>query len=95
MKKLFLLIALFMGYELCADTFFERPKYKLYDKSEGLNNNTVSGIFQDREGFLWLGTDIGLTRSDGVNFRHYPFGDKGGSLISDIHQLNDSLLWCW
>lgn len=95
MKKLFLLIALFMGYELCANTFFQHPKYKLYDKSEGLNNNTVSGIFQDREGFLWLGTDIGLTRSDGVNFRHYPFGEKGGSLITDIHQLKDSLLWCW
>lgn len=95
MKKLFLLIAFFIGYELCAIPIFNYAKYKLYDRSEGLDNNTVSSIFQDKEGFLWLGTDIGLTRSDGVNFHHYPFGNDGGSLVTDIHQFRDSLLWCW
>ena len=95
MKKLSLLIALIICNEFFAFGFFNQPKYKLYNKSDGLNNNTVSAIFQDREGYLWLGTDIGLTRSDGVNFRHYPFSEAGGSFITKIYQLKDSLLWCW
>lgn len=94
MKKLSLLIALIICNEFFAFGFFNQPKYKLYSKSDGLNNNTVSAIFQDREGYLWLGTDIGLTRSDGVNFRHYPFSEAGGSFITKIYQLKDSLLWC-
>ncbi len=95
MKKFLLLIAFIICNELFAFGFFTQPKYKLYSKSDGLNNNTVSAIFQDRSGYLWLGTDIGVTRSDGVNIRHYPFSEAGGSFITKIYQLKDSLLWCW
>ena len=41
---------------------------QLTDK-QGLGNNTVNGFHQDRKGFLWIGTDIGITRYDG-NFFH-------------------------
>lgn len=95
MKKLFLLIAFIICNEFFVYGFFNHPKYKLYSKEDGLNNNTVSSIFQDKEGFLWLGTDIGLTRSDGVNFHHYTFSEAGGSFITNITALENSLLWCW
>lgn len=95
MKKLFLLIAFVICNEFFVYGFFNQPKYKLYSKADGLNNNTVSAIFQDREGYLWLGTDIGLTRSDGVNFHHYTFTEAGGSFITNITPLRNSMLWCW
>lgn len=95
MKKFLLLIAFTICNEFFVFGFFNQPKYKLYSKDDGLNNNTVTAIFQDKEGYLWLGTDIGLTRSDGVNFRHYPFSEAGGSFVTKIYQLKDSLLWCW
>ncbi len=94
MKKLFLLIALVMGYELCANTYIANPNCKLYDKSNGLNNNTVSAIFQDEAGYLWLGTDIGLTKSDGYSFHHYYTNDIGGKSVTGIIQLDENLLWC-
>ena len=95
MRKLILLLATLVCSSLYAFGFFEYPKYRLYSKADGLNNNTVSAIFQDKDGYLWLGTDIGLTRNDGVNFHHYPFSEAGGSFITNIRQLTDTLLWCW
>src|SRR6202451_2330062 len=34
----------------------------------GLPQNTVHSILQTRDGYLWLGTDGGLVRFDGVDF---------------------------
>lgn len=37
----------------------------------GLSNNNVRTILKDSEGFLWIGTDNGLNRYDGYNFKVY------------------------
>ncbi len=42
-----------------------------YSTSEGLPNNIVYCATQDRLGYLWFGTDNGLVRFDGVNFKLY------------------------
>jgi len=36
---------------------------------DGLSNNTVNTIFQDKYGFMWFGTDDGLNRYDGYGFK--------------------------
>ena len=44
--------------------------------ADGLSQNAVSGIVQDRRGFMWFATKDGLNRYDGyqfVVFRHNPF----------------------
>src|SRR5262245_32292586 len=38
---------------------------------EGLPQNAVNAILQTRDGFLWVGTDGGLARFDGVRFRKF------------------------
>jgi len=38
---------------------------------EGLPNASVSGIVQDRTGYLWFGTQGGLVRYDGYSFKLY------------------------
>ena len=37
--------------------------------SDGLSQNTVLGILQDRTGYMWFGTKDGLNRYDGRSFR--------------------------
>lgn len=45
--------------------------YRVFDQSNGLPVSFLSGIAQDNEGFLWLGTAAGLYRFDGFEFRHW------------------------
>ena len=44
--------------------WFARP----WESYDGLPNNTVQGIAQTPDGYLWLGTPSGLVRFDGVHF---------------------------
>lgn len=42
-----------------------------YDVSDGLSQNSVVAIERDARGLLWLGTEDGLNRFDGQEFRAY------------------------
>lgn len=39
--------------------------------TDGLSNNQVESIFKDSRGYLWIGTNMGLNRYDGINFKVY------------------------
>ena len=43
-------------------------QFRYYSLSEGLPSNTVYGIFQDSEGFIWAGTTAGLGYHNGRRF---------------------------
>ena len=42
---------------------------------QGLPAPNVYCVHQDREGFIWLGTDKGASRFDGLELRTIPLGD--------------------
>ncbi|WP_373523748.1 two-component regulator propeller domain-containing protein, partial [Aquiflexum sp.] len=46
-------------------------KFSQYSSKDGLPQNSVLAILQDRTGFIWLGTDDGLARFDGYQFEVY------------------------
>lgn len=50
---------------------FDNYYLKSYSVSDGLPNNHVRWITQDKDGFLWLATWDGLARFDGVEFKVY------------------------
>jgi hypothetical protein len=55
---------------------------------EGLSQNMVYAICQDRQGFMWFGTQDGLNRYDGHSFKIYkkdviyPDGLKSDAIFS-------------
>jgi PAS domain S-box-containing protein len=52
---------------------------------DGLPNNRVLAILKDSEGFLWFGTQNGLTRYDGTGFKFYRHEDNNpASLASSV-----------
>jgi signal transduction histidine kinase/ligand-binding sensor domain-containing protein/DNA-binding response OmpR family regulator len=66
--------------------------------SNGLKHNNISNITQDYKGFLWLATENGLHRYDGVDFEIYLFsesdsGSISGNVIYRIFEGADSTLW--
>lgn len=66
----------------------------VYTKANGLPNNNITCIKQDKEGFLWIGTSNGLCRFDGTHFYTFPMGlinsnRLAGDLILDLEEEND------
>lgn len=63
-------------------------------QENGLANNTLLDIHQDKKGFLWLGTDVGISRYDGIHFHNYDLTDIEPRAIKRICEMEqDSLLW--
>jgi len=60
----------------------------------GLPQNTVSNILQTRDGYLWLGTNGGLARFDGVRFKDYGLAEGLPSLpVQALFEDDQGCLW--
>jgi len=62
----------------------------------GLPQISALAIAQDRDGYLWVGTQSGLARFDGVRFvRYTPESEPGlpGIWIRALHLARDGRLW--
>jgi len=62
----------------------------------GLPQNTVQALAQTSDGFLWLGTEAGLVRFDGVAFQTYDRNSNPALPGADIRCLlatRDGALW--
>lgn len=55
--------------------------------AQGFPLATLTALAQDRRGFLWVGTQNGLARFDGVGFRLYRTGDYPGLVDNHIRDL--------
>ncbi|MFL5745099.1 MAG: two-component regulator propeller domain-containing protein [Niastella sp.] len=55
--------------------FSQEYGYTRYDSKEGLASSTVYCMTQDHDGFMWFGTEAGLTRFDGTHFRTFTIDD--------------------
>lgn len=44
---------------------------------EGLSQNDANSIYQDENGFIWIGTNDGLNRYDGYQFKLYKYEEDG------------------
>jgi signal transduction histidine kinase/ligand-binding sensor domain-containing protein/ActR/RegA family two-component response regulator len=65
---------------------------------DGLSHSTVNSIYQDRMGFMWFGTDMGLNKFDGARFTVYKHNPADTSSIPSDHisaVLEDSYGMFW
>jgi ligand-binding sensor domain-containing protein/signal transduction histidine kinase len=72
--------------------------FKRLSQANGLSNNKVNCILQDKKGFTWIGTDDGLNRYDGNNFivfKNIPgqSSSVSGNTITDLHEDKEGVLW--
>ena len=65
--------------------------------ADGLSQNSVNAIVQDRDGFMWIGTQDGLDRFDGQEFIPYRHNDQpnsiGNNYIWSLLEDMDGGLW--
>jgi ligand-binding sensor domain-containing protein len=79
------------------DLHANSAKYAIdyWREGEGLPHSRIRQIVQTRDGYLWLGTDGGLARFDGVSFTL--FNTRTGSLkdneVWSLKETHDGALW--
>ncbi|MDE5416776.1 ATP-binding protein [Labilibaculum sp. DW002] len=97
MKKLSLIILVFLHVSIV------NAQEYIFDKittQNGLSQNDVNCIFQDHNGFLWIGTNDGLNRYDGYSFRTFRIDKKNkpgeglsSNLIYKVKEDKSGKLW--
>lgn len=73
-------------------------RFKRITINEGLSLSSVYCIFRDSKGFMWFGTEDGLNRYDGKNFKIYRSTPENENTIShkwieQIHEDSNGKLW--
>lgn len=66
----------------------EAPSYNSYinyKEKDGILSNQITCITQDELGYIWFGSNKGLTRFDGTNFEN--FTNENGNLTQRINVL--------
>lgn len=99
----FLILPLIIGFMTAEQAFGIDPgktvtqyMMKFWDKKDGLPQNSANVVLQTRDGYLWIGTQEGLVRFDGVQFTLY---DKKNTeairnnFISALAEDSAGVLW--
>ena len=65
--------------------------HQAWRTDSGLPQNTIHSILQTRDGYLWLGTDGGLVRFDGIDF--VTFDAENTPAIQERYRLRSASGW--
>jgi signal transduction histidine kinase/ligand-binding sensor domain-containing protein len=63
---------------------------------DGLPHSIINSVIQTQDGYLWIGTYVGLVRFDGVRFVHYlpsAIPELGDGRIANLFESRDGTLW--
>jgi ligand-binding sensor domain-containing protein/serine phosphatase RsbU (regulator of sigma subunit) len=73
----------------CQDFVAQQLRFRHLTSEDGLSTNFVKAVMQDDKGFMWFGTQDGLNRYDGYQFRVFKSepGDTSSIISSDISAL--------
>jgi ligand-binding sensor domain-containing protein len=93
MMRIFLLKS-FLIILLPYCSFSQEYSYTHYDITEGLAGSTVYCITQDKDGFIWTGTETGVSRFDGTHFRNFTTKD-GLPDVEILEMFGDSRGRVW
>ncbi len=87
-------IILFLFFLFPIISLGQEPYYQKIGSANGLASNNIYYSFQDRDGFMWFGTDLGASRFDGYNFENFNHSDGLlGNEIFTIFQDPQGRIW--
>ena len=90
-KILYWLLAILLLLFFSLSSFAKSLSFRSVTISEGLSHNTVNAIYKDNRGFVWLGTQTGLDRFDGINIISYP--QFKGQTVFSVAEIDSVFLW--
>ncbi len=83
LKKAGILLVWVMFYAITANAQPVKVNFDKYTVNDGLSSNTIFDVVKDKFGFIWIATDDGLNRFDGVNFTVYRTKDNDSTSLKN------------
>jgi len=92
------IIGFFFFFTLVNPGFCQQYFFSDYSIEKGLSQSVVNCLFQDSEGYIWIGTQNGLNKFNGYNFEIYTPDPSDTNSISNnwiycIDEDNQGNLW--
>jgi len=89
---LFFIAFLWINQSVCAQW-----RLNQISGEEGLSQNTIRSIIQDKNGYIWVGTYNGINKYDGYSMEKYNFnsGENGlsSNIIVTLFEDKDGFIW--
>src|SRR4051812_19952165 len=95
-KVLIILLSLTLTYTcLAQSTQLNNLHFNRLSIKNGLPEGVITATLQDKEGYMWMGTQAGLVRYDGYTTKVYQFGveDPLNASIRSIYEDRSGGLW--
>ena len=99
MNRILCLIAFLIAtnaFALDPSRALTQARLSVWTSESGLPQNTIDAIVQTRDGYLWMGTEEGLVRFDGVRFvvtDRQTAPALRSSFVSSLFEAHDGTLW--
>jgi signal transduction histidine kinase/ligand-binding sensor domain-containing protein len=77
-------------------TAYAQVAFTRLTEEDGLGNNSIQCILQDKSGIVWIGTNGGLNRYDGAGFISYNILSKpalGSNIIAALLEDDSGRIW--
>ena len=88
MHRYFRIFLVLMCFTISARSQNISMKFHQITTKDGLSQATINGIVQDKYGFIWIGTQDGLNRYDGYEFKVFKHETGKPKSISDSYILS-------
>lgn len=78
-------------------TGYSEASTRLYNEKD-LSSSLTTAIAQDKDGYIWIGTEYGLNRYDGISFRTYLHDDNNentikSNIVRSLFKDKEGRLW--
>lgn len=74
--------------------FTQSPRFELFNIIKNKKGVEVNAIFQDKDGFIWIGTNQGLVKNNGIEFTPYTTANNlSSNEITALAQDSTGIIW--
>lgn len=75
---------------------YREGRFETYGRAEGLPTDVINGLYEDREGRLWITSYEALTLFEGRRFKTFSTADGGASVYAiPFREDSEGRVWCF
>lgn len=74
--------------------YAQQPVFRHYSVDEGLPSSEVYQVIQDKKGYIWIATNMGVSRFDGRTFKNYDVQDGlPENTVFEVYEDETGRIW--